>query len=122
MVCVITFFCDRCGEVIPEKIDRFLIKLNICYPYETLAIQEEDLGHDYSAEIQELVQTIEEMDIEELERDVGVSFQFEICRRCRDELINDPLGRKIRSGYRRSHRSVDMAGKVIRVDFRSDRE
>lgn len=119
---MIIYFCDRCGERITGEPDRFLFKLNISYPYETLSIQEEDLDYDYSTEIQELVKAIEEMDLEEMEKDVGVSLQFEICRKCRDEMLDDPLGRKRRNGSYRRRRSVEAAGKVIKVDFRSKAE
>ncbi len=117
---MITYYCDRCGQQIKVKSDRFLLKMSICYPYEVLTINEDDLQEDYTEEIQDLVQAIEQMDLEELEKEVGVSFQFEICRQCREELIKEPLGKAKRSLKRRGTRLVESTGKVIKVDFRSE--
>jgi hypothetical protein len=68
--------------------------MNIFAAYDRLQISLSDLQRDYEDEIKKLVKEMENMDPKRLEEDVFKNFTFDLCRRCQQQYIKDPLGTK----------------------------
>ena len=88
------YICDMCGGRIERKELRYVLKMNIFAAYDTLEIELTDLEKDYEDEIGKLIEKMEGMDPKQLEEDVFKQFTFDLCRRCQQKLIRNPLGYK----------------------------
>ena len=83
-----------CGARIERNELRYVLKMNIFAAYDTLEIELSDLEKDYEDEISKLIEKIEDMDPKQLEEDVFKQFNFDLCRRCQQKFIRNPLGYK----------------------------
>ena len=92
------YSCDMCGARIDRNELRYVLKMKIFAAYDTLKIEFSDLQKDYEDEIQKLVEEMKRMDPKELEEDVFKQFNFDLCRRCQQRFIKNPLGNKRESG------------------------
>jgi type II restriction/modification system DNA methylase subunit YeeA len=83
--------CDLCGTRIEASELRYVLKMNIFAAYDKLQIELSDLEKDYQNEIRKLIEEMEQMDPKQLEEDVFKQFNFDLCRRCQQEIIKNPL-------------------------------
>lgn len=85
---MIKFLCDRCAALIDHPRARFSLRVELFAAYDGLEIpsHEELDKRDLRTEIQQLIQRIETVDARQLERDVYVRYEFDLCKNCRDQL------------------------------------
>lgn len=88
------YTCDKCGDRIERNDLRYVLKMNIFAAYDKLEIEISDLTKDYENEIEKLVKEMEQMDPKQLEEDVFKQMSFDLCRKCQQSFIRDPLGNK----------------------------
>ena len=88
---MITHICDRCGRTIEKGQLRYIAKVQVFAAADPLEITLEDLMRDTRREIDRLLQQCQEMSEEELQRDVFVEFQFDLCRACQKAYLADPI-------------------------------
>jgi hypothetical protein len=62
------------------------IKIEIYAKPEPLELAPEDLEKDYRSEIEQLIESMEGMDTEELSDQVYECYRFDLCAECRDGL------------------------------------
>jgi hypothetical protein len=88
---MITHICDRCGRPIEKGRLRYTAKIQVYAAADPLEITLEDLLRDTKREMDEILGQCEELNEEELMRDVYVEFQFDLCRACQKAYLADPL-------------------------------
>ena len=84
--------CELCGKKIARN--RYLVKIASYAAYEGLEIGLLDLTRDFRKEIRNLLKKIKNKSGKKLEKDICVGFEFFLCKKCRDNYISDPLGKK----------------------------
>ena len=83
---MIQYLCDRCGQEIPQTQTRFSLKMELFASKENLYFSESDLQKDLRAEMNELIRQMEQMDSEQLNDEVYVKYEFDVCGSCRKQL------------------------------------
>ena len=83
--------CHRCGQAIAPDQLRYLARIEVYAAYDPLDLTFEDLTRDHTAEIQALLRQCEGLSEEDLMRDVYLEFKFDLCRRCQQAYIANPL-------------------------------
>lgn len=86
---MIKFVCDRCSALIEQSKIRFTLRIELFAAYDGLDIRSlKDLqNRDIQAEIQQLLKKMETMDPKQLERDIYSRHEFDLCKNCRDQLL-----------------------------------
>jgi hypothetical protein len=83
---MIQYLCDRCGREIPQTQTRFSLKMELFASKENLYFSESDLQKDLRAEMEQLIRQMEQMDLDQLNDEVYVKYEFDVCNACRKEL------------------------------------
>ena len=89
---MITHLCDRCGRPIEDGELRYTARIEVFAAADPLKVTAEDLAADTRSEMEQLLERCAGMTEEELMRDVHVAFQFDLCRRCHQAYLTNPLG------------------------------
>jgi len=84
--------CDLCGKEIVRN--RYVLRIASYAAWEGLEIGLLDLTRDFRKEMEDLLEKIKRKRGERLEKDICVGFEFVLCKKCRDNYIRDPLGKK----------------------------
>ncbi len=92
--------CDGCGEGLLLGSDvRYLVKIEVYAAYDPLELTRNDLARDSSGEMAGLLERMAQEDPRRLEDQVYKKFQFDLCPRCHERYLRDPLGwRRERGG------------------------
>ena len=85
--------CELCGKKIVRN--RYLVRIASYAAYDGLEIGLLDLTRNFEREIKDLLKKIEKRRKKRLEKDIYVGFEFVLCKKCRDNYVRDPLGKKI---------------------------
>ncbi|MDP6379881.1 MAG: hypothetical protein QF662_00935 [Phycisphaerae bacterium] len=103
---MIHYTCDMCGKkLLMDEDTRYIVKIQVHAAYDPLEISDEDLEEDYEDEMRGLMDSLSEMEAEELEDQVHKSFRFDLCPQCWEAYLKDPLCRKdsARALWQRRH-------------------
>ena len=94
---MIKYLCDRCSALIDQPKVRFSLRIELFTAYDGIDIQsEKDLQkRDIKSEIQELLEKIDKMDPKLLESEVYSRYEFDLCRKCRDEIFQKLESRQL---------------------------
>jgi len=84
--------CELCGKKIVRN--RYLVRIASYAAYDGLEIGLLDLTRDFEKEIKNLLKNIEKRRRKKLEKDICVGFEFVLCKKCRDNYVKNPLGKK----------------------------
>lgn len=84
--------CELCGKKIVRN--RYLVRIASYAAYDGLEIGLLDLTRDFEKEIKDLLKKIEKRRGKKLEKDICVGFEFVLCKKCRDNYVKNPLGKK----------------------------
>ena len=84
--------CDRCGRPLFEGVLRYVVKIEVTAAADPLVVTEEDLRRDQRLLREHLLEQAEAMTEEELMRDIHVTRDFSLCRRCQLDWLRNPLG------------------------------
>lgn len=79
-------FCDRCGGICCKN-QSYTLRMDFQQAYDELEITEEDLKKDSRKEFAKILREIEDWTQEEMEEDIFVRFEFNLCRKCRNEIV-----------------------------------
>jgi hypothetical protein len=77
------YFCDRCGQLVHGREDRYTMKIELFASKGTLEITEEDLQKDHRAEIERLTEEMAKQDPRKLMAEVYCSYTLDLCPACR---------------------------------------
>ena len=85
------FSCDLCGHQLDDR--RYVVKLEVFPAFDPDELTEEELDSDHLAEVAEVIQEMEATGNMELEDHSTKDFRFDLCPRCHQRFLKDPLGR-----------------------------
>jgi hypothetical protein len=88
---MITHLCDRCGSPIEAGQLRYVARIEVFAAADPLQVTREDLEGDTRDEIDRLIEQCAGKSEEELMQDVHVAFKFDLCRRCQQAYVANPL-------------------------------
>lgn len=88
---MITHICDRCYRPLPKGTPRYVVNIQVTAAVEPLEITEEDLQKDTRAEVQEALAAAAEQSEAEAMRDVHVELHYDLCRKCQQEYLLQPM-------------------------------
>ncbi len=85
---MIKYICDRCSALMEKDRLRYQVRLEIFAAYDGLEFKEADRrsSQDIRKEIEDLIKQMEDMDEQELQDQVHVKFEYDLCQKCRDEI------------------------------------
>ena len=84
--------CDGCGcGLLVDDDVRYIAKIEVYAAYDVMEIGPGDLEAATPDRYRKLIEEIEGRDAEELEREVYVRFQYDLCPRCQRRYIQHPL-------------------------------
>lgn len=85
---MIKYVCDRCQALMEKDRLRYQLRIELFAAYDGLEIKESDLRRrdDIKREIEDLLKQMEDMDEQELQDQVHVKFEYDLCQKCRDEI------------------------------------
>ena len=82
--------CDRCGCPIEEQELRYIVEIQVYAAPSPIKITEDDLKDPDSA-LAETLEQCEQRSEQELMDDVHKQFKKDLCRRCQQHYIKDPI-------------------------------
>ena len=85
--------CDACNEtLLVDSTVRYIVKVEGFAAYDPLELTSEDLDKDWPNEIKRTVAELEQLDSEAAQDQVHRTFQFDLCPKCWQRYVRDPLG------------------------------
>jgi len=80
--------CMRCGRILKPGSLKYLVSIRVVADFD--GVINEDEG-DTDEMIIEVLKQIEDMDAEELERDVYEELNLVLCKVCKDHFVRNPF-------------------------------
>lgn len=87
----ITHYCDRCGRPLANGTLRYVVKIQVYAATDPLEISLKDLQTNHTGQIEELIQACRSIPEEQLMSDVFEEFHYDLCRRCQQIYLSNPL-------------------------------
>jgi len=85
--------CDGCGEPLLLDADvRYVVKIEGYAAYDPLEITKSDLARDLDGEMRDALRSLEGKSAEEAQDEVHRTFEIDLCARCWQSYVKDPLG------------------------------
>lgn len=85
--------CDRCGKglLIDEDV-RYEVRIVVKAAYDPMELTTQDLAVSRRAEIQKLLEELQDISAEEALNQVYRDMKFDLCLACQKQYLNRPLG------------------------------
>lgn len=83
--------CDGCGREMEKGALRYTVGIDVRAAYDTLEIGLADLVKDHRAEMEALVQRMNEAEAGELEASVHKKMEFDLCPDCQRAYVANPM-------------------------------
>ncbi len=87
--------CDLCKRLIdPEDDLRYVVKMEIYAAIDPIEADQNADDRDHLAEMQEILQRMEEAGTDAVGEEVYQQLRFDLCPECRKRFMKNPLGRE----------------------------
>jgi hypothetical protein len=98
---MIRYSCDLCKrEIDPEDDLRYVVKMEVYAAFDPAEGDSRDNeDRDHLAEIQDIIEQMEDSAGDEIGDDVYQQLRFDLCPECRKKFIKNPLGRKTAKAF-----------------------
>ncbi len=83
--------CDMCGQPLEENTLRYEARIQVYAAYDPLEISFADLKGDFREELRRVAEACRDMSEEELMRQVFTELHLDLCPRCQQVYIRNPL-------------------------------
>ena len=83
--------CDACGRLLEGDNRRFVLAIEVYAPFDGLEVDMDEPVRTSTAELRELLATLEELDPDEAQDDIHRSFRYTLCRPCQRAYLRSPL-------------------------------
>ena len=80
--------CMRCGRILKPGVLKYLVSIRVVADFNGVINESEG---DTEEMIGEVLRQIDDMDAEELERDVYEELNLVLCKNCKDYFVRNPL-------------------------------
>ena len=89
---MIRYCCDGCGKMMSANdANRYIVRLEVFAAAEGLTISKDDLAKDHQAEIEQIVNDLQQANPDQVEDQVYRSFRFDLCSACQPKYLANPL-------------------------------
>lgn len=90
---MIHYTCDCCQRPIdPQREVRYVARVEVYAALDPLEDEVDD-DRDHLQEIQDVLESLDDLGDDELSDDVYHHQRFDLCGECRKQFVKDPLGR-----------------------------
>jgi len=96
------YFCDRCGEFLPEGSIRYTVHIQILSDFEGIILFE---GEEFSGESQHIFNNAHEAGDQSQEDELFQELSFVLCGKCKSKFTRDPFNRG--TGFFKSNKAVE---------------
>ncbi|MCG3181929.1 MAG: hypothetical protein BIFFINMI_04375 [Phycisphaerae bacterium] len=98
---MIHYTCDLCGARLDGEDQRFVVKIEVYASADEQSPSFPDDPDQLDYEIEQLTESLADADADEVEDATYRGFRFDLCRRCHNRYLSDPLFRaaKKRMGF-----------------------
>lgn len=87
--------CDCCKCLIdPRQALRYVVRMEVYAAAEPSDSDEREDDRDHLAEIQDILERMEDTEGDEIGDDVYQQLRFDLCPQCREKFINNPISRE----------------------------
>ena len=83
---MLIYLCDRCAQEIKNGVGRYTLNAELFAAKTPIVFTEQDRNRNFRKEIDELIHQMESMNPDELCDEVYVTYQFDLCKPCRDKI------------------------------------
>ena len=92
---MIRYICDLCKrEMNPNEDLRYVVKMEIYAAFDPASVPEGEDDRDHLQEIQDVLESLEDSQCEQISDDVCQQLRFDLCPECRKRFVKNPLGRE----------------------------
>jgi len=92
---MIHYSCDLCKREFDLDDDlRYVVKIEVFAAYDPHAGTDDD-DHDHLQEIQDILESMEDADDQQIGDDVYQQMRFDLCPECRRKFLKNPLAREM---------------------------
>jgi hypothetical protein len=92
---MIRYSCDLCKrELDPEDDLRYVVKIEVYAAFDPAASGDDENDRDHLQEIQDILESMDDADDDQIGNDVYQQLRFDLCPECRKKFIQNPLGRE----------------------------
>ncbi len=89
---MIRFECDKCGQPLQANdAQRYIVKLELFAAVSHLDLDSEK-SSDSKSQLQDVLNALASADPDEIEDQTYRSFRFDVCNKCRKNILQSPLG------------------------------
>ena len=97
---MIRYSCDLCKRDLDSEDDlRYVVKIEVYAAFDPAAVGEDDNDRDHLQEIQDILESLEDADDDQIGDDVYRQLRFDLCPECRKKFLQNPLGREIAKAF-----------------------
>jgi hypothetical protein len=90
---LIRFECDKCGAALEANdAARYIIKIEAYAAAGPIEFSEEEMSRDHSAQIQRIIEELNNADPDRVEDQTYRSLRFDLCAKCHRAYLDRPLG------------------------------
>jgi hypothetical protein len=88
--------CDLCGtQLRPGEDHHYVVKIEVFAAQDPAEITEADLDEDHMEAVSELLREMEDnLDDADLTEPAHKHFRYDLCPKCRQKFVRDPLGKE----------------------------
>jgi hypothetical protein len=84
--------CDACGDgLLVDDDTRYIVRVEGYAAYDPLELTQQDLAGDLAGKTERLLEEISTLDPETLQDQVHRNFRYDLCTRCWQLYVRDPL-------------------------------
>ena len=97
---MIRYSCDLCKrDLDPEDDLRYVVKIEVYAAFDPTATSEDENDRDHLQEIQDILESLEDADDNQIGDDVYQQLRFDLCPECRKKFLQNPLGREVTKAF-----------------------
>ena len=97
---MIRYTCDLCKRDLDSEDDlRYVVKIEVYAAFDPAAAGEDENDRDHLQEIQDILESLEDADDDQIGDDVYRQLRFDLCPECRKKFLQNPLGREIAKAF-----------------------
>jgi hypothetical protein len=90
---MIRYSCDLCKRELDSQVDlRYVVKVEIFAAMDAAAFEDED--NDHLQEIQDIIESMDDIEDDQIGEEVCQQLRFDLCPECRRKFVKNPLGRE----------------------------
>ena len=78
--------CSRCGKEFPPGSPAYVVNVRVFADFDGVLLDPEE---EIDRQLNEVLDHIQELDPEELEKEVYEEFNLLLCKRCRDQFVKE---------------------------------